>query len=414
MSGRRGTLVPWYDWGPQPMEMISMIVVPETPWPAASGRGKATLRWVSLFLSTVVILAVGAGPGYAQESARTVTQNRWTATGSMATPRVAHTATLLPNGKVLVVGGRSTENAILASAELYDPASHTWSATGSLHVARRVHTATLLPSGKVLVAGGFGVYTYPVSSSELYDPATGLWSVTGPMVHARGVFTATLLPNGYVLAAGGSGPRATNTAEIYHPATGLWYRTNALPAGSGNEQATATLLPTGKVLIAGGANPLTQSASIYQPSDYRWWKTGGMVAPRCDHTATLLGTGKVLVVGGTDGTPGSFPTPELYNIATHRWSPASNQPYGGAEHTATLLRDGTVLIAGGTTIGSANGVTAATDRYNPTTSAWTDAGNMPTPRLGHTATLLSDGSVLMAGGAGPNGVVASAELFTSS
>ncbi len=74
------------------------------------------------------------------------------ATGSLATARADHTATLLPNGKVLVAGGSSC---VLASAELYDPASGTWTATGSLATARDLHTATLLPNGKVLVAGGF-------------------------------------------------------------------------------------------------------------------------------------------------------------------------------------------------------------------------------------------------------------------
>ena len=115
--------------------------------------------------------------------------------------RYAHTATLLPNGKVLVAGGYNG-GAVLSSAELYDPASGTWSATGSLTTARYGHTATLLPNGKVLVAGGYdGVNV--LSSAELYDPASGTWSATGSLTTARYGHTATLLPNGKVLVAGG-------------------------------------------------------------------------------------------------------------------------------------------------------------------------------------------------------------------
>jgi hypothetical protein len=96
----------------------------------------------------------------------------WSGTGSLATPRDGHTATLLPSGRVLVTGGitvvagPNSKNVILATSELYDPATGTWSATGSLATARFLHTATLLPSGKVLVAGGIGQSGY-LASAEL-------------------------------------------------------------------------------------------------------------------------------------------------------------------------------------------------------------------------------------------------------
>jgi len=122
---------------------------------------------------------VGAGNPGAWASAELYDpgSGMWSATGSLATTRINHTAMLLLNGKVLVAGGFNTSGA-LASAELYDPASGTWTATGSLNTAREFHTATLLPNGKVLVAGGYdGVSA--VSSAELYDPALGTWSATG-------------------------------------------------------------------------------------------------------------------------------------------------------------------------------------------------------------------------------------------
>src|SRR5947207_2587048 len=121
-------------------------------------------------------------------------------TSSLNTARYFHTATLLPNGKVLVAGGYN--NSYLTSAELYDPASGSWSATGSLTTARYAHTATLLPNGKVLVAGGYNNSGY-LTSAELYDPASGSWSATGSLNTARYFHTAALLPNGKVLVAGG-------------------------------------------------------------------------------------------------------------------------------------------------------------------------------------------------------------------
>src|SRR5450432_1708322 len=122
-------------------------------------------------------------------------------TGSLATARVSHTATALPNGKVLVAGGAGINFGTLASAELYDPASGTWTTTGSLASARAGQTATLLPNGKVLVAAGFGGPS--LASAELYDPASGTWTATGGLAIARYNHTATLLPNGKVLVAGG-------------------------------------------------------------------------------------------------------------------------------------------------------------------------------------------------------------------
>ena len=143
--------------------------------------------------------------------------------GRSGTARRVHTATLLPNGKVLVAGGQGTSGN-LTSADLSDPAAGTWSATRSLNTARFGHTATLLPNGKVLVAGGNN--SGALTSAELYDPASGMWSVTGSLNTARASHTATLLPNGKVLVAGGN-----NAAEARNCTT--------LPAGLG--------LPTGNL-----------------------------------------------------------------------------------------------------------------------------------------------------------------------
>src|SRR5438874_1202710 len=181
-------------------------------------------------------------------------------TGSLATGRVYHAQTLLPNGKVLVTGGFNDID-VFASAELYDPATETWMATGSLNVPRFRHTATLLPDGRVLVAGGLDL-SGAIGSAELYDPATETWTETGSLNVARGTHTATLLQNGMVLvAAGGTsyGGGYIASAELYDPATGTWTETGSLAAARLHHRAT--LLPDGTVLVAGGRRSSVVAAS---------------------------------------------------------------------------------------------------------------------------------------------------------
>jgi len=136
----------------------------------------------------------------------------WTLTGSMHVARADATATLLPNGQVLVVGGEDT------SAELYNPATGTWTTTGSMHAARDQHTATLLSNGQVLVAGGQNGTIF-IASAERYNPSTGAWTTTGSLHTPRIEHTATLLPNGQVLVAGGldSNYNYLTSAELYIP-----------------------------------------------------------------------------------------------------------------------------------------------------------------------------------------------------
>jgi len=189
----------------------------------------------------------------------------WTETGSLATARRSHTATLLPNGQVLVAGGIKGST-ILASAELYDPASGTWTETGSLADARQLHTATLLPNGKVLVAGGQDSSFNGLASAELYDPASGTWTETGSLANARWSHTATLLANGMVLVAGGGIFEGSDSAELYDPASGTWTETGDLV--NVRFVHTATLLSNGNVLAAGGLDehfpPIpTATAELY-------------------------------------------------------------------------------------------------------------------------------------------------------
>jgi N-acetylneuraminic acid mutarotase len=243
----------------------------------------------------------------------------WTRTGSLNAGRYFHTATLLPDGRVLVVGGFQQSSIHpplpVSMAEVYDPATGTWAATGNLVTARGSHTATLLPNGKVLVAGGKSV-TFSLASAELYDPATGIWSETGNLATARHFHTATLLGNGQVVAAGGfnsssSGSAYLDSTERYDVQSGTWTPTG--PLGSRRGLHTATLLPTGKVLIAGGENQA--SAELYEPSTGNWAPTGSLITSRSSATATLLNDGTVLVAGGfhQNGNTNTAPlSAELY------------------------------------------------------------------------------------------------------
>ena len=182
----------------------------------------------------------------------------WYPTGSLASPRSYHTATLLNDGKVLIVGG-SSGGSRLATAEVYDPESGTWSTTGSMASPRVNHTATLLNGGKVLVAGGYG--DNPLETVEVFDPATGTWSAAASMVSPHSWHTATLLNNGKLLVMGGY---PVTRGEVYDPDSGSWSaEASSFSPGS---YYSATLLLNGQVLVAGGygLGPLG-TAALYTP-----------------------------------------------------------------------------------------------------------------------------------------------------
>jgi WD40 repeat protein len=309
---------------------------------------------------------------------------------------------LLRNGKVLVVGGDSS-----ASAELYDPVIGSWNFTGSLNIPLGGHTATLLHNGKVLVVGDFN------DRAELYDPATETWTVTGALnAGPRPDHTATLLPDGQVLVVAGGdldiGGNILDTAELYDPSSGMWRIAGSL--NTGRIGHTTTLLPDGMVLVAGGWGAVTRGpnfaqfgvlsgAELYEPATGTSFVTLDLNTPRMGHTATGLLNGKVLVAGGdTKFFGGQTNGAELYDRATGTWTITGNLSTVRSAHTATLLPDGKVLFAGGH-VGSFPFTNISnSELYDPAKATWSVTASLNTARSGHTATLLPNGKVLVTGG----------------
>ncbi|HEX8396627.1 MAG TPA: kelch repeat-containing protein [Pyrinomonadaceae bacterium] len=334
-----------------------------------------------------------------QNSSGTVVQ-----TGRMASARATHAATLLSNGKVLVTGGMERNDVYTNSAELYDPATGAFAAAGNMSQSRAGHSATRLSDGKVLIAGGSN--TEWLASAELYNPTTGAFTPTGSMSIRRGGFTATLLPNGKVLIAGGYNDSLQASAEIYDPATGRFTPTGSMSAG--RSAHTATLLSNGKVLITGGGagRNVLASAEFYDPATGAFTSTGNMTMVHHKHAATLLPNGSVLIMGGSDNRDwrGRYANAEIYNAATGTFTAVSNMNTTRFKHrdSVALLNNGTVFVTGGKEYA---------EIYNPVKNSFDIVnGRMDGARFYSTATLLSDGRVLVIGGY-DNNIAASAKAW---
>jgi hypothetical protein len=282
----------------------------------------------------------------------------------MVYTRSGHCASLLPDGRVLIVGGGDANANLVDTAEVFDPVAQTFSTTGNLNQARTGATATLLSTGKVLIAGGQDSRGTLLSGAELYDPSSGTFTLTGNMLSPRAQHTATLLNNGKVLMVGGG--HGMNSVEIFDPTTGLFTSTGSLIQA--RVHFTATLLPNGKVLVLGGTQTMPpggggaapapvslDSAELYDPASGTFKTVGKLAVARDSHSATLLVSGAVLVAGGYvhgfdgDAQP-DFETifqAELIDPATFASMPAASLAQARAEHVATLLNNGQVLVTGG-------------------------------------------------------------------
>jgi hypothetical protein len=321
--------------------------------------------------------------------------------GTLVQPRYGHTATRLNDGRVLLVGGEDRLAGNNATCELYDPARNSWKATGSLGQGRVWHKSILLSDGRLLAFGGQDESTNPFSSAELYDASPGTWSVTGSMNLARAFsFDGLLLPDGRVLVAGGfnfSAGGALDSCELYDPGTGVWTPTgNLLEPRYGHH---LTLLADGEVLLAGGFNAtdLTGDVEVYDPATGTWSASGSLLFPRTNNIQVLLEDGRVLVAGGVGHVVMPTRSSEIYDPATGLWSLTGKLSAGRQGMAANLLPDGRVFVTGGFV--TYDYPVNIIEDFDPTVGRWR---RLPTtlssPRWDHTATLLANGSVIVAGG----------------
>ncbi|QSQ12052.1 Kelch repeat-containing protein [Myxococcus landrumensis] len=345
----------------------------------------------------------------------------WHDAGTMLERRAFHTATRLNDGKVLVVGGSTSASfsGASATAEIFDPSSNSWSPTTSLQEPRARHTATLLGDGTVLVVGGHNQSGTALGSAVVYSPADGgSWSDAGSLKTARFNHDAVLLTSsGQVLVMGGGTDNNTSfpTAEIYNPTSREW--TDAGMLSVERNRVVAVEISNDRVLAVGGFDNGERTADVYQISTKTWAPViAQSAANRVGHTVTRLRGGDILVAGSDVDGSGTFDASAQLlsenNLALGWRSAGSLSPARGY-HTATLLDTGDVLVTGGTYAKDSS--LSSTKLYHPTTGAsgsWTDGPSMSVERANHRATLLKNsGYVLITGGMANAGAVSSVELY---
>ncbi|MFI0923903.1 kelch repeat-containing protein [Streptomyces sp. NPDC021012] len=380
-------------------------------------------------------------------------RGQWTPAGELPWDRnlfgAASAAVRLADGRVLIAGGGDERLAAQDGAALFDPRDGSWTGAAPLREPRRMHSATLLSDGRVLVVGGQGRGSgFPVralDSAETYDPVERRWSDAGRMGQARCGHSATRLPDGRVLVAGGTAvrspdsERSLSSTEVFDPVSGRWTPTG--PMLDARSLHPAVALPDGTVLVAGGwaatRHDWRGGAGLaycerYDPATGRWTATGGFAEARTGHRLTALADGTVLATGGGGDPdsgmrgrpdPYSRATAERYDPATGAWSREADMPCGRALHQAVRLPTGEVLVMGGTNdlLGEAGYRSAA--RYDPRFGTWSEGPGMAVGRVDFAAAVLADGRVLVAGGsvrtgpATPSGsyllLTRTSELFTA-
>ncbi|KAF0812189.1 hypothetical protein IGB42_03468 [Andreprevotia sp. IGB-42] len=331
-------------------------------------------------------------------------------TGTLSVPRLSHQASVLADGRVLITGGEvSASTAPYSSVDMYDPAMGLFVPTSPMLQARAEHGAVTLADGRVLVVGGT-IANSPsllgTASAEIFDPATGQWTATGSMAVARARVLAQRLPDGRVFVISKDNTGAPAYAEVYDPQTGTFTPT-------GNQLVLTTLhgvvvLADGRVLKVGGVGNVgsgttyLKRAEIWDPATNLWTATGDMNVARSEIKPVLLADGRVLVAGGRSSS--SLASAEIYDPATGRFSAAPAMPeWVDPVNYVVTLPGGDVMLSGSFN----NGLL----RYNAQAGNWSVAGPKRLRVREGTATVLHDGSLLLAGGTEQLNASSFAELF---
>ncbi|PTL59392.1 hypothetical protein [Paraconexibacter algicola] len=387
-----------------------------TPGPVVGALPRP--RPIIATLIALVVLLVAPAAVQAAQGWQTTT------TAPMSTARSYHVQTTLGDGRVLVAGG--IDSAAASGGEVYDPATNQWTATGPLAASRYGAASILLgtgPTAKVLVVGG----RQPGSgtsraSAELYDPATNAWTATPTVPHAHGDPILIPLSATRIMAISAAG------VDVYDTTLGTWDDAGTPPAAAALTELGAVKLQNGKVLVYGGSeftppffSTVKDTAHVFtpptDPNDTGSWALvpNGMVVARSRAPGTLLNDGRVFISGGYSGESlgGRRQSTEIYDPATNSFTAGPSLGSLRHLHTQTLLSDGSVLVAGGQTDNN-NTSLSSSDLYTPATGAIgtiASGGTMNGPRQAHGVSALPGGKLLLTGGTGNGSTNSSTEVY---
>lgn len=385
---------------------------PRGPWGrslTAPGRGECTLKVAWGGPSDPVVYPAALDP-------------KWTTTtGAMTEARSAHTATLLANGKVLIAGGESTIGAVTThskTAELFDPATATFTATGAMTAGRSFHGAALLSTNNVVVAGGVGA-TAALGTSEIYDVTTAKFRAVGSLIAPRAKPALVAFGTTQALIVGGQDATGAvlDSAELFDATTEKWSTTDRMAAKRVGHYLAVPSSSAATVVGGITSSSLGDLAACERFTAGTWTPGAGLAEPRHDFAGASFSDGKILVTGGFQASVGKLlATAELFDPIKNSWVAAGTLAHARTAHTLTALPSGAAVAVGGVardTTGKITSYLKSAELFDPGSNTWKALTDLVVARAFHSATLLDDGRVLVAGGNGLTGAATNtAEILT--
>jgi hypothetical protein len=344
----------------------------------------------------------------------------WNCAPSMSTPRAHHTATRIGDDALLVAGGRAEGGKPTVRAEIFDAHAQAWNDVAPMKIARSHHVAVKLTNGHVLVLGGTRLHGAQGATAEceIWNPIGHSWYRAASMSHARTRHAAARLRDGTVLVTGGCGEEGRLPhAEIYDPNTDTWRE--IAPMRGARSDHSLTAIDSGRVLAAGRSASGGDGCEVYEIATNRWLRRVNPPRTPTAHTATLLPDGAVLLAGGIDPRGTSMAGAQIYYPRWSTWDEADAHTACDA-HASVALLDGGVALLGGVRRSRDAQVPDVLEQcmiFDPEGGTWSRGPAMPTARHGHTATLLPNAGIIVAGGYDTfdaSVALASCDIFTPS